>query len=330
MRPDDSADLAAAHDVRAAALAHDVPGFPPQNIADFQAAVRHPWPGYDVTFVVAEVEGRVVGRLDFALPMLDNAHLANVSLWVHPSARRQGVGRALFDEAVRRARDAGRTTLSGDYATTHPGGTQCDGAAAAFAAAVGAKPALLDSRRELDLEALPDLEALRRSALPHAIGYTPVRWSGPVPEQYEDAVARLDSRLVTDAPMGDLNIEPEKIDAARVRATEQMQQRRGTMLYHSIMRDDATLEMVAWTVAGIDVGSTIHAWQGITIVDPNHRGHRLGLLVKLANLEQLRARAPRMRYLTTYNAAENAHMIAINEALGFRVVEDWVEWQCIL
>jgi GNAT superfamily N-acetyltransferase len=326
----DPADLAAAHEVRAASLEHDIPGFGPQNLADLEAAVRNPWPDYDVNWLVAEVAGRLVGRLDFALPTRDNTHLAQVDLWVHPSARRRGVGRALFVEAARLAAEAGRTTLIGEYATTHPGGAPRDHAPAGFAAAMGAKPALVSTRRELDLAALPDLEALRRAALPHAVGYTSMCWSGPVPAEYEEGVARLESRLIADAPMGDLDLEPEKVDAARVRASGEVRQRRGGATYHCVMCDDTTGQPVAWTMVGTDIGPTTHAWQAITIVDPDHRGHRLGLLVKIANLEQLRARDPHVRYLTTYNAAENAKMIAINETLGFRIVDDWVDWQFIL
>ena len=34
-----------------------------------------------------------------------------------------------------------------------------------------------------------------------------------------------------------------------------------------------------------------------------------------------------MRYIDTWNAAENKPMIAINEAIGFRAVDGWVDWQ---
>lgn len=70
-----------------------------------------------------------------------------------------------------------------------------------------------------------------------------------------------------------------------------------------------------------------HAWQHITIVDPAHRGHRLGMWVKLANLRYTRGEEPALRNIDTWNAATNSHMIAINEALGFRAVEGWAEYQ---
>jgi GNAT superfamily N-acetyltransferase len=54
-----------------------------------------------------------------------------------------------------------------------------------------------------------------------------------------------------------------------------------------------------------------------TIVLPEHRGHRLGMLVKAANLLQVRRAAPTATSIVTWNAAENRHMLAVNEALGF-------------
>ena len=51
------------------------------------------------------------------------------------------------------------------------------------------------------------------------------------------------------------------------------------------------------------------------------------MLVKLANLEFLRRSRPRIRMLNTWNAAINDHMVGINEAIGFRPVERWREWQ---
>jgi hypothetical protein len=68
------------------------------------------------------------------------------------------------------------------------------------------------------------------------------------------------------------------------------------------------------------------AHQGDTIVDPAHRGRRLGLRIKLANLELLVREHPEVRAIDTFNADDNRWMIAVNEAMGFvpiQHVEDW-------
>ena len=51
-----------------------------------------------------------------------------------------------------------------------------------------------------------------------------------------------------------------------------------------------------------------------------HRGHRLGVAVKVANLRLLQGERPDITRLTTYNAEVNEHMIGVNEVMGFRPV----------
>jgi RimJ/RimL family protein N-acetyltransferase len=63
------------------------------------------------------------------------------------------------------------------------------------------------------------------------------------------------------------------------------------------------------------------------VVHPAHRGHRLGLAVKIANLEALARRAPAARLIVTGNAAVNAPMIAVNDMLGFEVAGEGMFWQ---
>jgi hypothetical protein len=57
---------------------------------------------------------------------------------------------------------------------------------------------------------------------------------------------------------------------------------------------------------------------GTLSVAPEHRGHRLGTLIKVANLEFARAQRSELRAIGTCNADSNSHMVAINEAMEFR------------
>ena len=65
--------------------------------------------------------------------------------------------------------------------------------------------------------------------------------------------------------------------------------------------------------------------QSGTLVSPKHRGHRLGLAVKVANQQALTERFPELAWIITGNADVNTHMNAINDRLGFRVVERCLE-----
>jgi GNAT superfamily N-acetyltransferase len=54
-----------------------------------------------------------------------------------------------------------------------------------------------------------------------------------------------------------------------------------------------------------------------TLVRREHRGHRLGMLLKLANLVELQRRWPGHPSVTTFNAEENRHILDVNESVGF-------------
>ena len=60
---------------------------------------------------------------------------------------------------------------------------------------------------------------------------------------------------------------------------------------------------------------------------PEHRGHRLGTLVKVANLYHARAERPELLVIDTCNADSNPYMVRINEAMGFRPHCRTTDWQ---
>jgi hypothetical protein len=126
-------------------------------------------------------------------------------------------------------------------------------------------------------------------------------------------------------PQGELDLEDTDFTVERVRALEERRVAIGL----------ATFESAAVTSDGAVVGLTgvrasLHdprvAHVGVTMVLPGHRGHRLGLAVKLASHRALRAGVPDCELVETSNADVNAHMNAINESLGYRVLEQLLEY----
>ena len=330
--PYDAADPAAideAHRVAYAATAADQPDFPNQTRDQFAAYAANPMPGYALVRALARLDGAAVGHLELRLPQLDNTDNASVTLEVHPEHRRRGVGRALFEYAVEVAREHGRKRMFGDTVVALPDGPARSEAGGAFAATTGARAALTEVRRRLDVAAVDHaaLDALLAGARERSAGYRGLAWCGPVPEEYVADVARLESRMNTDAPIGDLELEAENIDAGRIRAVEEVLAARGRRHYHYGAVDEATGRLVAWTMLDVNAGMPWHAWQQTTIVDPDHRGHRLGLLVKVENLRYALTHEPELRAIDTWNAAVNEHMIRINEQMGFRPVDGWTDWQ---
>jgi putative acetyltransferase len=69
-----------------------------------RALKRHP----DAAVFVAEDDGAIVGRLSISRdPHTASRHVADLGLMVASSHRRRGIGRALLEQAVDWARDAG-------------------------------------------------------------------------------------------------------------------------------------------------------------------------------------------------------------------------------
>jgi hypothetical protein len=86
-------------------------------------------------------------------------------------------------------------------------------------------------------------------------------------------------------------------------------------------------ELGGLTEVGVEADVPDWGFQELTAVARPHRGHRLGLLVKLAMLDLLAAREPQVTRIVTGNADGNRHMIAINEQLCFRVLSRWPSWE---
>ncbi|WBB78951.1 GNAT family N-acetyltransferase [Micromonospora sp. WMMD882] len=324
----DQAAIDAAYAVSGAAKAVDLPDFPHAREA-FEATLRHPMPGRSQHLALATLDGTPAGYLELRMSVLENLDNAGVELLVHPARRRRGVGRALHEYAVQVLRGQGRKRLIGPTVGPLPDGPDRPDNGSGFAAAMGAKPALPEVRRRLEIPTLdhPALDALLADARGRAAGYRTVGWQGATPAEYLDDIAYLDSRLLEDAPIGDLTMEPDKVDAERVRGVDRVLAVRGRRAYHQGVLHVASGRLVAWTMIDVHRATSWHAFQQITIVDPAHRGRRLGLLCKIENLRYVLAHEPQLRVIDTFNAASNSYMIAVNEQMGFRPVDAWMEWQ---
>jgi len=283
------------------------------------------WLSYGLTgdpreaWLARDSAGEACGWYVLGLPERENRHLAGITLVVAPPRRRAGLGTALLGHAADRARPAGRTML-----TSH---SQEASAGAAFARALGARHRLTGVFWALRPRSLPAgrLAALRDSAASAAAGYSLVSWEGRVAEdRLVDVAALLDVEEDAPYPEGE---DPPGWDPARVRAADQRVAEQGLRFYSVAARADRTGRLVAITQLGVDPLDAGSAFQELTAVARPHRGHRLGLLVKVAMLELLAAHEPQLTQIVTLTAEENEHMIAINAELGFEVLERQLSWE---
>ncbi|WP_203913997.1 GNAT family N-acetyltransferase [Rhizocola hellebori] len=307
----------------------DVPRWRETTPRMLELQVVVPWPGLDLAYYLVERDGEPVGRVALEFPIEENLDMIFADLWVVPSARRQGIGRELFEWLRGIAESRGRKRVLGSTLWELPGIPAPNLAGAAFVESHGFTPALANVTRRLELSTVDEavLAEMLSQAKEKSAGYRVVRWVGPAPEEYEKDIAYLDSRLMMDAPMGDLDLEPHKADVARLREFAESTARRERIAYHSAAVHEESNRLVAWTTITKEASLAWNAFQQITIVDPDHRGHRLGALVKVENLRFFRESEPTVTAIDTFNAHSNSYMIQINEQMGFRPLYAWQEWK---
>lgn len=324
------ADHDDAYPVYRAAQSADNPRSPIFSRRSFDCFVTHPFPGELAERYLVRSGGEPAGLVRIEAPLLENLDLVEFEVLVAPAHRRRGIGREAYAFAEDRARELGRTKMLGTTLAEIESCPPIDPAGTAFAQALGFQPVLPEIARQLEVASVDDaaLDAMLAEARAKAPGYRIVQWLGTPPDELIDDVAYLDGRLIQDAPMGDLDIEPEKVTAERVREREESMTVRGRRTVHTGAVHEESGRLAAWTTICLDPElDNGQAMQFITLVDPDHRGHRLGTIVKIENLWRARAEDPKMARITTWNAATNGYMISINEAMGFRPAYGLMEWR---
>lgn len=288
------------------------------------------------------VDGRMAANSWVRCELQENLGSALLHVSVLDAFAGRGIGRALLGHAEALAAADGRTILQ--TFTEHPADFDVDGTnlikpatgtgalpagapGVRFAGKAGYRLEQVERFSSLDVPPAADLDALERDALAPAGDYELLHWTDSCPEEHAAQLAVLMSRMSTDAPSGALSYEPEIWDVARVRHVEDTWRRAGQSSLVVAARHRASGELAAYTVLQTTADKPWLANQDDTLVAVGHRGHRLGMLIKIRNLRLLRESFPAVRRVLTYNAAENDHMLGINIALGFKPAGYDGEWQ---
>lgn len=294
--------------------------------------------------LVARVDGEIVGTVDIALPLSDNLDLAEFTLDILPEFQGRGVGRRLLEAAERFARDEGRHTILID--TNHPGATLADSKAGQLIPGSGLGFVPLNSREvefaqhtgytlqhieqfsscalPLDSKLVADLQAEAEEA--NAGRYRLHHWTDRCPEQWLEAVAALENQAGEDGIPGTENADLV-FDGGILREAEDVAIAQGRRTVVTAVEHIATGALVGLTTISVLALRPDVVFQDDTVVLREHRGNKLGLLIKVANMERLTEQFPDARVLYTWNAPENRYLLTVNKQLGFTTAGVTGIWQ---
>ena len=184
-----------------------------------------------------------------------------------------------------------------------------------------------NSRLDLGGDPTPIAVLFEQARAAAGAEYRTVSWEMPTPPEFIDDYAWMKSRMSTDAPTADVDVAEERWDADRVRRHDAKDAAAGFRRFTTAAEHIPSGRLVAFTEIYVVRSRPAVARQNDTLVVREHRGHRLGMLVKGEALAILREQLPEARCIETFNAEENRPMLDINEHMGFRPLLYAGEWQ---
>jgi len=296
------------------------------------------------TGFLAERDGEIIGVANLVYPQEAGARTAEFDVMIAPGRWGEGAEQALLSAVEDEARRLGRTTIQ-MFTLHRAGGTgpmlapstgwgaiPADDRQTVFCLASGLTLEQVERNSAFDMRgSFEHVERMLAEALDKAgTAYRPVAWTSPTPEIYQESLAYAMSRMSTDVPTGGLDIDEEKWDAERIRRRDARLKAQGFTVSVACVEHVPTRRIAAYNelaIAGEHSGAT-HQWG--TLVLKEHRGRRLGAIVKCVNLRRWRDLVPESPRVSTFNAEENRHMLGINEALGFAPVSYAGAWKKVL
>jgi GNAT superfamily N-acetyltransferase len=325
----DAADFIATVDVRNAVEAD---GFGTDDLAYSAADLLPGWlnTAYEPKrLFAARVDGRIVARAIYETTTED-ADVVWLGVQVLPEFRRLGIGTELSGLLETMAAEDNRHkiivyTVSKEApgerveAPTGFGSVPRDGTEVRFLLARGYTLEQVERGSRLALPVDDDDLRTRVDAAEAAAGkdYSVHFWIDRTPERWRDDLAVLLTRMSTDAPTAGLEEPEDPWTAERVVDEERRRASSPRTALTAAVEHLPSGRLVGFTELNVPAELDRPVEQGDTLVLTEHRGHRLGTLLKVANLRYLQSEWPGHPAVITFNAEENRHMLDVNEAVGF-------------
>ncbi len=321
IRPIDlpSDELQTAYDVMRRAELLDREGSPHWSFQEMAAAYRMPDSGERQELLGGFVDGRLVGTATCYLPLLDNLEKAWVAVAVDPVEQRKGYGAELLAAITELLVAEGRTLLVAE--TKLPFAERETHGYRRFCERHGYEFANVEVVRCLDLPVAEDqIQAWTDLAAEKRDGYTIETYVNDVPEELIPSLVVLMGQLGVDAPTGAVDWEEEVITPERFLESRASLLAAGRTIFETLAVTPDRLVAAQSTMSVPPTGRTDVSQWG-TFVHREHRGRRLGLATKAANLRAMQQAHPDMKRIVTQNAETNDYMVSINVLMGFEPVE---------
>jgi len=314
-------DLEALHTVESEIQSERRTGAVPQPLESYKAFARNlPAQFDDHTWVAETSDGVPAGSCACWSNAAGDPRVMECYVYVRRPWRTRGVGWLLAHVVLEQAARDERQRL---VWTTYDGIP----AGEAFSRRVGGRAARVNRTSELRLSSV-DWEMVRAwtdDGRRRAAGYSLRFWEGPFPVKFiDDAV--VFHHIMQTAPRDDLDVGDVVLDAQHVVGLDRALVESGRQRWTLFVREPGG-RCVGGTEVTFEPWQPTIALQQNTAIDPAHRGLGLAKWAKAAMLTRLREQCPDVTRVRTANAFSNEPMLAINDALGFDVVEVLTEWQ---
>jgi GNAT superfamily N-acetyltransferase len=276
---------------------------------------------------VARDESRIVGAGRYEIEPGDDPTTAWLMVDVLPGVRNSGIGAALSEklQGVARADGIRKAIVyavspygAGDrlVAPTGFGSVPRENPEVRFLLGNGYRleQVVRGSRLALPADVSARLEETIEAAGPDFAIHS---WVDRTPAKWREEMAFLRQLMSTEEPDAGLD-EPEDIwTVERLVANEERLAESPRTLVTAAVEHVPSGTIAGFTTLSVPRELDRTVSQEDTLVRREHRGHRLGMLLKLANLAAVQRLFPGHPAIITFNAEENRHMLDVNEAVGF-------------
>lgn len=315
------AELTAMHAVESPIEAERRPDRIPQPLESYISFARNlPSQFDDHTWLVETSDGTPIATGACWSNAAGDPRAMECDLFVRRDHRRAGIGSQLLRSICEVTASEGRSLLTWFTFDAVPAGE-------AFASRLDARVARISRTSELRLADVDwaMVGTWVRDGSERARGYHLEAVDGVFPEHLRADAATFHHIMQT-APRDDLDVGDVMIDASHVAELDRALVEAGRERWTIFVRDPH-----GTCVGGTEV--TFEPWEPSTVlqqntgIDPAHRGLGLAKWAKAAMLDRIRRERPDAERVRTGNAFSNAPMLAINDALGFEVINTLTEWQ---